>query len=174
MSKDWQAKIKWNVKIFKLINGKRSKFLDKFYKKFYLLGKSYSLILFLPIFYYFGKIQGLMELFIALFIIVFLMPAIKHIFQHKRPVKLLDDVHLLEPVTLKSFPSADTAYAFVLFGISIFFFPVWLILIMLIYAVLIGFGRIYMGAHFPIDVIVGAILGLFSSFIAHIIILYFS
>lgn len=101
------------------------------------------------------------------------MPALKYTFRHKRPVTLLENVHLLEPVSLKSFPSADTAYAFTLFGVSLFFFPIWAVVLMFIYAVLIAYGRIYMGAHFPLDVIVGAVLGLISGFIAHIIILYF-
>ena len=173
MSKDWQLKLKWNVKLFKALNSKRNRFLDKFYKKFFWLGKSYSLVLFLPIFYYFGKLQAIIELVFALGITGVLMPALKYTFRHKRPVILLENVHLLEPVSLKSFPSADTAYAFTLFGVSLFFFPIWAVVLMFIYAVLIAYGRIYMGAHFPLDVIVGAVLGLISGFIAHIIILYF-
>ncbi len=173
MSRDWQLKLKWNVKIFRVINNRRNKFLDKFYKKFFWMGKSYSLIFFLPVFYYFGKTKAIIEVALALIITGILMPALKYTFRHKRPVTLLEDVHLLEPVSLKSFPSADTAYAFTLFGVSLFFFPIWAIVLMFIYAVLIAYGRIYMGAHFPLDVIVGAVLGLISAFTAHIIILYF-
>ncbi|RMA96047.1 phosphatase PAP2 family protein [Hydrogenothermus marinus] len=172
MSKDWQLKLKWNIKLFRFINNKRSKFLDKFYKKFFLLGKSYSLILFLPIFYYFGKLNAIYQLIIALLITGIVMPTLKYIFRHKRPVSLLEDVYLLEPVSLKSFPSADTAYAFTLFSVSLFFFPLWAVFIMFIYALLIAFGRIYMGAHFPIDVVVGAFIGFISGIISHLIFLY--
>ncbi len=173
MRNDWQVDIDWNVKLFRLINSRRFKFLDKFYKKFYLMGKSYSLIIFYPIFYYFGKLPAVFDLTLSMIITGIIMPLIKYTFRHQRPAKLLENVHLLEPVSLKSFPSADTAYAFTLFGVSLFYFPVWAIFLMGVYAFLIAFGRIYMGAHFPIDVFTGAVLGLLSAFLSHILITYF-
>lgn len=169
MRDDWELDIKWNVKLFRIINNKRNKFLDKFYKYYFRLGKSYTLPAFLPAFYYFGKWQAIFELSIALIIAGILMPAIKYILKHKRPPSLMKNVHLLEPVSLKSFPSADTAYAFTLLGISIFFFPPWVKFTMCIYAFLIAYGRIYMGAHFPLDVLVGAILGFLFAIVSHTI-----
>ncbi|WP_281054481.1 phosphatase PAP2 family protein [Thermocrinis albus] len=35
-------------------------------------------------------------------------------------------------------------------------------LLLSVYALLIAYGRIYVGAHFPLDVLVGALLGLAS------------
>ncbi|SNZ07912.1 PAP2 superfamily protein [Persephonella hydrogeniphila] len=159
---DWELKIKWNVKLFRFINSKRSKLLDRFYKYFFRLGKSYTLPIFLPFFYYTGGLKSFLHLFISLFITGVLMPLIKYTFRHQRPSKLMDNVYLLEPVTLKSFPSADAAYAFTLLGVIIFYGNLYVVLIFLVYALLIGYGRVYMGAHFPIDVIVGSIIGLFS------------
>ncbi|WP_456400539.1 phosphatase PAP2 family protein [Persephonella sp.] len=162
---DWQLKIKWNVRLFYLINSKRSKILDKFYKYYFRLGKSYTLPVFLPFFYFSGKLEGLIHLAVSLIITGILMPAIKYTFRHQRPYRLLEDVHLLEPVTLKSFPSADTAYAFTLLSVIFFYGSLPVILFFLIYAVLIGYGRVYMGAHFPLDVITGAVIGIFSGLI---------
>ncbi len=170
MRNDWQLKIKWNVNVFRVINNKRSKFLDKFYKKFFKMGKTYSLPFFLPLFYIWGDWRGVVEVAVALLITGILMPAIKYTFRHKRPAALLENVNLLEPVSLKSFPSADTAYAFTLFGVSIFFFPVWAVFLMGLYAFLIAYGRIYMGAHFPIDVLTGAFLGLLAAILGHYIV----
>ena len=169
VSKSWQTKLKWNVKLFYLINSKRSKFLDKFYRKFYLLGKSYSLPLFLPIFYLEGGKKALIHLIISLIITGITMPLLKYTFKHQRPVKLLENVNLLEPVSLKSFPSADTALAFTLLGVMLFYGSLITIVIFVIYALLIAFGRVYMGAHFPFDVIVGAIIGLISAYVGHLI-----
>ncbi|WP_457627885.1 phosphatase PAP2 family protein [Persephonella sp.] len=160
---DWELKIKWNVKLFYAINSRRSRFLDKFYRYFFRLGKSYTLPVFLPFFYFSGGIEALIHLTVSLLITGIMMPSIKYTFRHQRPSKLLEDVHLLEPVTLKSFPSADAAYAFTLLGVILFYGNPLVDAIFVIYALLIAYGRVYMGAHFPVDVIVGALLGLLSS-----------
>ncbi|NPA12539.1 MAG: phosphatase PAP2 family protein [Aquificae bacterium] len=160
---DWELKIKWNVKLFYLINSKRSKFLDRFYRYFFKLGKSYTLPIFLPFFYFSGGWESLIHLTVSLAITGILMPAIKYTFRHQRPSKLLKDVHLLEPVSLKSFPSADTAYAFTLLGVILFYGSLPVVALFVVYALLIAYGRVYMGAHFPVDVIVGAVIGLLSA-----------
>ncbi len=159
---DWELKFKWNVRLFYLINSKRNKFLDKFYKYFFRLGKSYTLPVFLPFFYIYGKWEAIIHLAVSLLITGIMMPALKYTFRHKRPVNLLENVYLLEPVSLKSFPSADTAYAFTLLGVIIFYAPWYIVLLFTIYALMIAYGRVYMGAHFPIDVIVGGLLGIAS------------
>ncbi len=162
---DWELRFKWNVKLFYFINSRRSKFLDKFYRYFFRLGKSYTLPVFLPFFYFYGKWEALIHLTISLIITGIMMPALKYTFRHKRPTALLKEVHLLEPVSLKSFPSADTAYAFTLLGVILFYAPWYITFLFSVYAFLIAYGRVYMGAHFPIDVLVGGALGFFSGVI---------
>ncbi len=173
MRKDWETSIKWNVKLFRLINNHRSKFLDRFYHYYFRLGKTYSLPVFLPFFYFSGGLKSIIHLAISLLITGFIMPAIKYTFRHKRPSVLLDNVHLLEQVTLKSFPSADAAYAFTLLGTIIFYGSPLLIGLFLIYALLIGYGRVYMGAHFPLDVIVGSTIGFLSGIAGYFIMEFF-
>jgi undecaprenyl-diphosphatase len=41
-----------------------------------------------------------------------------------------------------------------------FFFPRWLLFVMVPLAVIVGYSRIYKGVHYPLDVIGGAILGI--------------
>ena len=173
MRKDWETSIKWNVKLFRLINDHRSRFLDRFYHYYFRLGKTYSLPVFLPFFYYYGGWKSIIHLSISLIITGVLMPAIKYTFRHKRPSMLLKDVHLLEPVTLKSFPSADAAYAFTLLGTILFYGSPFVIFLFLIYAILIGYGRVYMGAHFPLDVIVGSTIGFLSGVVGYSIMEFF-
>lgn len=83
-----------------------------------------------------------------------------------RPIFTLDDVHQLmtKPITDKSFPSDHTAVSF-----AIAFFVFWIGRkwgsAMLVLAFLIGISRIYVGVHYPSDVLVGALIGLVSAVI---------
>ncbi len=63
-----------------------------------------------------------------------------------------------------SFPSGHTATAFALFfGLSLFVKNQWYKASLLLFATLIGFSRIYLGQHFPADVIAGSVIGIFTS-----------
>ncbi len=167
MRKDWQTSMKWNVRLFYFINSRRSKFLDKFYKLYFRMGKSYSLPVYLPFFIYYGGKKGIVHLVISILITGIIMPAIKYTFRHKRPSVLLEKVYILEPVKLKSFPSADAAYVFTLFGVIIFYAPVYIDALFLLNALIIAYGRIYMGAHFPFDVLIGSTIGFLSGLIGY-------
>lgn len=160
MSRDWEVKIRWNVNFFYIINSKRSTFLDKFYRYFFYMGKSYSLPVYIFLFWLFGVGRdGIFHLLVSLLITGVVMPSLKSIFRHKRPSSLLENVHVLEPVHLKSFPSADSGYVATIFGVSLFYAHPTLSLILFLLMLAVGYGRVYMGAHFPLDVLVGYLLG---------------
>jgi undecaprenyl-diphosphatase len=57
-----------------------------------------------------------------------------------------------------SFPSAHSAYAFMMATLLAYWFPRYRIIFFPI-AGLIGWTRIYLGLHYPTDVMVGGILG---------------
>lgn len=163
MKNDWEIKIKWNVKLFYFINSRRNKFLDKFYKYFFLMGKTYSLPVYLFLFYISCGMQAIKYLVVSLIITGILMPTIKYSFRHKRPSSLLENVVLLEPVSLKSFPSADSAYVSTIFSVAVICGNIYLSLLLFVIALIIGYGRVYMGAHFPLDVLAGYIFGFLSA-----------
>jgi undecaprenyl-diphosphatase len=57
-----------------------------------------------------------------------------------------------------SFPSAHATFSFMMATVLAFYFPRYQV-IFFIFAGFIGWTRVYLGLHYPIDVIAGAILG---------------
>jgi len=86
---------------------------------------------------------------------------LKHIIGRGRP-RLLDNLDFIGP-SLKSgydsFPSGHTAVAFCMAYVLTQHFPKYKVIIYL-FAVIVGFERFRDAAHFPSDVLAGAILGL--------------
>ncbi len=87
---------------------------------------------------------------------------LKYLVGRQRPIFFLEipsrisagPGEILDP----SFPSGHTLYAFMMATLLAFWFPRYKILF-LIMAGLIGWTRIYLGLHYPTDVIAGGILG---------------
>jgi undecaprenyl-diphosphatase len=62
-----------------------------------------------------------------------------------------------------SFPSGHTAAAFAMATLVSFHFPI-LTLPVIIWALLVGFSRIYLGVHYPTDILAGIVIGVTSGF----------
>jgi diacylglycerol kinase family enzyme len=86
---------------------------------------------------------------------------LKRMFRRRRPFIAFVQARVLGPRPKDfSFPSGHTAAAFagaLLFGTHL---PLWSPLFYAL-ACVVGFARIYLGVHYPIDVIIGAIVGTF-------------
>ncbi|MCC5850134.1 MAG: phosphatase PAP2 family protein [Verrucomicrobia bacterium] len=91
---------------------------------------------------------------------------IKHTCKRPRPCHAdLDRINLLPVPDQYSFPSGHTAGAFVLAGSVLGFYPVfapWAIL----FALSVGYSRVYNRLHFPLDILAGALLGGFCAAVA--------
>ena len=150
-----------NVELFYLINGSRHPLLDLFFSFFYLLGKGYVLVP-VAILGLFLDRRRLKVLLLAVVLETAVVLSLKLTFNEPRPASILENVYLIERVYHYSFPSGDTALAFVIACFLSSVLPRYLRPLPWIYALLIAYGRVYVGAHFPLDVLVGAVLGLVS------------
>jgi undecaprenyl-diphosphatase len=76
--------------------------------------------------------------------------------------KLEDTVKFINDSSVASFPSGHTTLSFAL-AFSIFLYDKKVGTVFLVLAFLVGLGRVFVGDHFPLDVFVGAILGVLVS-----------
>ena len=85
-----------------------------------------------------------------------------------RPFKTLGHVNqLVVPNEPNSFPSGHTSSTFSVVTVLVHEF--WqrklLISVLIIFSILLAFSRVYCGVHYPLDVVVGAMVGILSGII---------
>jgi undecaprenyl-diphosphatase len=111
-----------------------------------------------------GRVRGLRFLVLAVFSVVVADAMGTHIFKYSflraRPCIALGDVRLLVGCTnLPSFPSNHAVNASVLATLTSLYMPrLWLPAMAL--AILVGYSRVYVGVHYPLDVLAGSLLGI--------------
>jgi membrane-associated phospholipid phosphatase len=97
---------------------------------------------------------------------------LKYIFSHPRPITFLEEQGVLQKFNIvngyilrgtNSFPSGHTMAAFALYSVVAmhFFEKKSLKIACLMIAILVGVSRVYLGAHFPEDVLLGSAMGVF-------------
>lgn len=92
---------------------------------------------------------------------------IKSIVQRTRPCILDKTVELISSVPFdSSFPSGHTMYAFGAATI-LMIYNKWLGLAGYLFAILMGFSRMYLYVHFPTDVLFGAVFGIVFAITAY-------
>lgn len=131
----------------------------------------YILLLFL-IFWYYGWKKALIIVLVSALLVAFtdqfvnLIKNTTHRLRPNRDPALQDLIRVIKNSGGYSFVSGHAAnsFAVAIFMIAIFrehFKPIYLILI---WPILFAYSRIYIGVHFPIDITLGMILGLFIGF----------
>lgn len=158
-----------NHSLFFLINGNHQPSLDKFFSTLSFCGDGLVLCLLvacLSAYYEEYAIAGFFSLIASGAMVQFL----KYLFPSPRPPALLTHVQVIgQRLRFESFPSGHTASAFAVGFLFYYLFrqreQKLLGYLSLIAAALVGYARIYIGVHFPVDVAVGGIIGyLFTRF----------
>ncbi len=154
-----------NVYLFRVVNSLDHPLPNTFFYYFSFLGSGFVLIP-VAIFLWFRRRHKFKAFIMAIAVETLIVSLLKVTLNQPRPATLLEDVKLMFPLYYRSFPSGDTAMAFVLAGILSHGEGFRIRLVLYLYALLIGVGRVYLGVHFPIDVLAGAVIGVLSAYLS--------
>ncbi len=98
-----------------------------------------------------------------------LVHILKKSFGRQRPYLACDNLFVVEdPLIDNSFPSGHSTAIFSVATVIALTFP-WLAIIAFPLALTVGLSRIYLGLHYPSDVIVGAGIGVIFAEFAHLL-----
>lgn len=93
---------------------------------------------------------------------------LKHLVSRPRPwLEVAGLLPMIEEADPNSFPSGHTCAAFAFAGALLGTLPVrWGKALALVVAAVMGFSRLYVGVHYPTDVLAGAAVGLLAGWVA--------
>jgi 4-amino-4-deoxy-L-arabinose transferase-like glycosyltransferase/membrane-associated phospholipid phosphatase len=155
-----------NIRLFSIVNGLSSPALDPLFYMITLIGSGFVLIP-VVIIAYFTNREKITSVVFSFLISGAAVQVIKYLWSVPRPAALLENVHVVgEVLYAGSFPSGHTATAMALFYVLSNGQRLAVKITLLAIAIAIGYSRIYVGAHFPADVVAGALVGVLAGFIA--------
>jgi len=127
------------------------------------LGSHLGVILFIILAWIFTRQRKVLRSLVFLYAIQSAMVyGLKFLIQRQRPFLFLEMASKLSKgpgeILDPSFPSAHAVFSFMMATLLALWFPRYRF-IFFIFAAFIGWTRIYLGLHYPTDVIIGALLG---------------
>ena len=148
------------VEIIQWLEAYRSPVLTSFLLVVTDLGSTVGYLLILPIIWWGFSWKLGARIFVALVLSVYLNSLIKDFAALPRPFVYTDDVPNLRTPNEYSFPSGHAQQAAMFWGLlALHFRKRWFSALAAAIVFLIGFSRVYLGVHFPSDVVVGWTLG---------------
>lgn len=157
--------------IIRFIQGFHTPFLDMMFELFTILGEGAVIVAVLASIYWtidkkLGEYIGF-----SFFTSMLLNNFIKDIFKADRPIGK-EGIRSLrtETATGYSFPSGHSQSASTFYSsIAIYIKNKVLYMVFPIIIILVGLSRLYLGVHYPKDVVVGVLLGVMASFVCYIL-----
>jgi undecaprenyl-diphosphatase len=96
--------------------------------------------------------------FVGVLITALVVQLLKLIFRRQRPAGEWGQVYRkLDP---HSFPSGHAARAVMLAGVAVTFGPLWLAVVMVVWAISVSLARVALGVHYLSDIVAGGVCGL--------------
>lgn len=174
----WSVGQRFDVWVFAALNlrGYHSRWMDRAMWLTTQIGTIFFAALLAVGAYLWGDWHFAVELTLGTLTLWLMVEVIKAFTDRARPFNLLRETRVIgwrEPGL--SFPSGHTAQTFFVASLLISHFQLSFGIAVVLYsiAVLVAFTRIYVGAHYPRDVIAGAILGLVWGILSGLIAPYF-
>jgi undecaprenyl-diphosphatase len=154
----------WELKFMRWANGWwSSPVFDHALPWLTYLGSHYALILFIILSWIITKKRKVLRHLVLLYAIQSaVIYGLKFLIQRQRPFLFLEMASKLSKgpgeILDPSFPSAHAAFSFMMATLLALWFPRYRVIFFIV-AGFIGWTRIYLGLHYPTDVMVGALLG---------------
>lgn len=159
----WSVGQRWDSKIFLLFNRRRyPKWLDRFMLLLTQLGNMLAAFIIALLLFLLGHGRLAVEIILGTLSLWLLVETIKALAERDRPFLTFEETRVIGwREKGDSFPSGHTTQVFFLTTLLILRFNPGMGANLALYALaaLVGFTRIYVGAHYPRDVFGGAFLG---------------
>jgi len=151
----WQ----WGLDIIRTIQLVHGPTLDAIFKAITFMGNEEFFLILLPLIFWCVDFAVGARLAFAFLLSTYINTGLKDLFAHPRPFELDPTVKLYDAEGY-GLPSGHSESAVVVWGtIAAGFRKTWLWVVAILLMVLIGFSRIYLGVHFPTDVLSGWAVG---------------
>lgn len=159
----------WDISLFKLINHRsKCSLLDRMMPLLtHLGGTAFSIMACLVLMFFFRTGHLGRDAAIAMTVSHAAVQLVKKFCPRPRPYLTVPEANLWEALVLKdySFPSGHTTASFAI-AVTLTLNHPFLGLALLPLAAFVGFSRVYLGLHYPTDILTGAILGTVSAMLS--------